>query len=416
MRRVLLIAYHFPPYRGSSGLLRTLKFAQHLGRYGWQPTVITADPRAYERRYEGIPDPPAGVEVHRPFAFDIGRHLTIAGHYPRFLALPDRWAPWWFAGVKRTVALARRLKPDIIWSTYPIATAHAIGMSAHRRTGIPWVADCRDSMTEADYPREALKRRVFRWIERRMVTEASRVVFTAPGTAKMYAERYPEVPASRWALLPNGYDEEDFAPLGEARPASNGGPLKLLHSGVLYPIERDPRALFTALRSLLDKKAIDGSRLQVVLRASNHDRELTELIEQYQVGELVRLERGVPYAEALAEMMSTDALLLLQGASCNHQIPAKLYEYMRTGQPILALTDRTGDTGRQILDSHAGIVCPLDDAEAIERELPRFLDAVRTRSAPATDRTEARVFDRANQAGELAKLFEEVLAQKGGAK
>ena len=415
-KRVLLIAFHFPPYRGSSGLLRTLKFAQHLGRYGWEPTVITADPRAYERRYEHIPPPPAGVQVHRVFALDIARQLSVAGRYPRFLALPDRWSPWWFGGVRRAVSLVKELQPQIVWSTYPIATAHAIGLSTHRRTAIPWVADCRDSMTEDDYPREALTRRVFRRLERHMVNEAARVVFTAPGTAKMYAERYRDVPANRWCLLPNGYDEEDFVGLASAAPRQPHQPVKLLHSGVLYPIERDPSELFRALRSLLDRGALDASQLRVVLRASSHDRELTALIEKFGVGSLVHLEPGLPYAEALQEMTTSDALLLLQGASCNHQIPAKLYEYMRARRPMFALTDPVGDTARQIVGAGAGVVCPLDDAAAIERELPLFLDVVRNGAAPVAEGATVRNFERSEQAGQLARLFDAVLAEAGVAR
>ena len=49
MKRVLLIAYHFPPLAGSSGIQRTLRLAQQLPQFGWQPTVLTCQPQAYER-------------------------------------------------------------------------------------------------------------------------------------------------------------------------------------------------------------------------------------------------------------------------------------------------------------------------------------------------------------------------------
>src|SRR4051812_32426823 len=128
MKRILLIAYHFPPLRGSSGIQRTLRFARYLPEFGWQPAVLTATPGAYpEVAPASIAEIPAGVPVHRALALDTARHLALAGRYPGFLARPDRWKSWWLSAVPAGLALVRRFAPDALWSTYPIATAHAIG-------------------------------------------------------------------------------------------------------------------------------------------------------------------------------------------------------------------------------------------------------------------------------------------------
>ena len=71
MKQVLMVAFHFPPLAGSSGIQRTLRFAAHLPSFGWQPTVLTAHPRAYERTSQDLmsevgPD----VAVERAFALD----------------------------------------------------------------------------------------------------------------------------------------------------------------------------------------------------------------------------------------------------------------------------------------------------------------------------------------------------------
>ena len=93
MKRVLMIAYHFPPLAGSSGIQRTLRFMRHLPEFGWEPLVLTAHPRAYERTSsDQLADIPEGIVVARAPAFDAARHFAIAGRYPRFLARPDRWA------------------------------------------------------------------------------------------------------------------------------------------------------------------------------------------------------------------------------------------------------------------------------------------------------------------------------------
>ena len=93
--RVLIVAYHFPPQAGSSGLLRSLKSCRYLPEFGWLPTVLTIDPRAYERTDSSqMAEVPAEVSVIRAFGLDSQRHLSLGGRYLRLSALPDRWATW----------------------------------------------------------------------------------------------------------------------------------------------------------------------------------------------------------------------------------------------------------------------------------------------------------------------------------
>src|SRR5215475_3080949 len=102
MKRLLMIAYHFPPLSGSSGIQRTLSFARHLPRFGWEPLILTAHPRAYARGSDDLLKEVApGMVVQRTFALDSARHLAIGGHYPAFDSRPDRWSTWWFGAVPR---------------------------------------------------------------------------------------------------------------------------------------------------------------------------------------------------------------------------------------------------------------------------------------------------------------------------
>src|SRR6185437_16439740 len=151
--RGLMVAYHFPPLAGSSGIQRTLRFVQQLPEFGWEPVVLTTTIRAYERTSTDLDtEVPGDIVVERAFALDARRQLSIAGRYPAWLARPDRWMTWRFAGVHAGMRLIRRLRPEAIWSTYPIATAHMIGASLARRSGLPWIADFRDPMAQEGYP------------------------------------------------------------------------------------------------------------------------------------------------------------------------------------------------------------------------------------------------------------------------
>ncbi|MFN3564546.1 MAG: glycosyltransferase [Burkholderiaceae bacterium] len=378
MRRVLMIAFHFPPLAGSSGIQRTLRFAQYLPDHGWQPVVLTASPRAYERTSDDLlRELPRDLIVHRAFALNTARHLALRGRYPALLARPDRWFTWALAAIPAGLRLVRRHRPEAIWSTYPIATAHVVGRWLARLTGLPWIADFRDPMAQDGYPPDPATWRAFERIERNAVEHAAASVFVTRGAAALYRRRYPAA-ADRIAVIENGFDESSFADLVPGEGPLVPGRCTLVHSGIVYPSERDPTQLFAALGAL--KRSGRARELLVRFRASAHDELLHELARRNDVADMIEVAPALPYREALAEMQRADGLLVLQASNCNEQIPAKVYEYLRSGRPILALTDPNGDTADLLRRCGVRYIAPLDDAGAIEATVPQFmadLDAAR---------------------------------------
>ena len=407
VKRVLMVAFHFPPLIGSSGIQRTLRFAQHLPEFGWEPAVLSAHERAYPQTAgESVREIPRNLEVRRAFALDTARHLAVSGVFPRWLALPDRWWSWSLGAVPAGLRLVRTFKPDVLWTTYPIATAHLIGAALHRLTGIPWVADFRDPMAQDDYPADRLTHRAFEWIERRTLNACTKAIFTAPGALRLYAERYPELPASRLGIIENGYDEASFAGLEAQAPQVGERPLTLVHSGTVYSSERDPRPLFAALGELLRAGAISGRSLNIVLRASGNDHYLSELVRAEGIQEIVSLQPAIAYRAALKEMQQSDGLLVLQAANCNYQVPAKLYEYLRARRPILALTDPLGDTAAVLRAAGVDSIAPLDSKEAIRRTFVAFLEQLRARRAPLPSEAAVAACSRRARTAQLAAILD----------
>ena len=386
MKRILMIAYHFPPLAGSSGIQRTLRFVQHLPSLGWQPLVLTAHPRAYEKTSSDLlADVPVNTVVRRAFALDTARHLQLKGRYLGWMARPDRWMSWKFDGVRQGLRMIEQFRPDVIWSTYPIATAHVIAAQLHQKTKIPWVADFRDPMAQDDYPADPLVRQSYLQIEERAAQLASYCVFTTPGAARDYQQRYP-LAAQRMVVIENGYDEESFASASAASPAiqsqpPGSRPLVLLHSGIVYPSERDPTQLFMALGQLKSRQLLGPHELRIRFRASFQDDLLRTLSAQHGAQDFLELCPAIPYREALAEMMQVDALLVMQASNCNAQIPAKIYEYLRAGKPILGLTDPQGDTAGVLRGAGLNDIARLDSADGIARALTVFMAAVHKGSA-----------------------------------
>jgi glycosyltransferase involved in cell wall biosynthesis len=324
------------------------------------------------------------------------------------MALPDRWVSWWLGAVPTGIRLVRKYRPELIWSTYPIAAAHLIGLTLHRLTGIPWIADFRDSMTEQEYPSDPTTRSVYRWIEQRTVRYCSKAVFTTPGALRMYAQRYPEIPRSRWAIIANGYDEEDFIAVEQiiGQPCLPDRPTVLVHSGILYPSERDPSAFFAALKDLRQNGKISAAKVQVILRGSGSEDYYRRQLSEYGIEDIVILKEPIPYHAALEEMIRADGLLIFQAANCNHQIPAKIYEYLRTRRPIFAMTDAQGDTAAVLQDAGIATMTPLDSKERIADDLIDFLAKVRAGIAPVAKDRDVERYSRRSQTGEFARLLQ----------
>ncbi|MGE5387100.1 MAG: glycosyltransferase [Betaproteobacteria bacterium] len=410
MKRVLMVAFHFPPLTGGSGIQRTLRFVQHMPLLGWQPIVLSAAPRAYEATGEELmAEIPPQTVVSRPFALDTAKHLSLHGKYLGCMARPDRWISWKFAAVPEGLRLIDQFRPDMIWSTYPIATAHLIAATLQKRSGLPWVADFRDPMAQADYPAEQATWRSFKAVEEKVFGQARACVFTTPGAAAEYRQRYSKT-AAAIEVIENGYDEESFAPVVSDQTPLVPGAITLLHSGVVYPSERDPTALFAALAKLRDQGVLVPGQFRLRFRASGHDRVLQAMLERHGVADLVELCPPLPYRPALAEMLRADALVLLQASNCNAQIPAKLYEYLRAGRPILGLTDPVGDTADALRQAGIAMLAPLDDAVAIATALRQFVHSLREGGAGLPDPHYVARCSRRQRSASLAALFERLLS------
>ena len=409
-----MIAFHYPPAAGSSGIQRTLSFSRYLPSLGWNPIIISANERAYPQTSRNqLDEIPMSVPVIRASAWDAARHFSIRNRYIGALALPDRWSTWWLAAVPVAIRAVRRYKPDAIWSTFPIATAHLIALSVHRLTRLPWIADFRDSMTEHGYPKEKFKRRIYQWIERRVVSNAKYVVFTAPSALKIYKARYPALDHSKWQCIVNGYDEVAFekATRDSELTSRKKEPIVLLHSGLLYPSERDPTAFFEALKELRDQNPEIAEHLEIRLRASGFDSTYKPILDSLQIADIVRLEKPIDYSAALREMMEADGLLLFQASNCNHQIPAKVYEYFRAKRPILALTDPAGDTAGLLARCGLRTIARLDSASDIRIALMKFLTSLAENSYHLVSEDIVRMYSRKSQTNALAKLFSNTTRQ-----
>ena len=144
MKKALMIALEFAPCR-SAGVQRTLRFSEYMLAHNWQPLIITASENIYNRRDDTLKVlPEVARYVVKARCHDAAKKYSFKGRYFQWMTQPDRYWPWYFDAVKQASKVIEQENPDVIWSTYPILTAHWIARKLQKKYNIPWIADFRD--------------------------------------------------------------------------------------------------------------------------------------------------------------------------------------------------------------------------------------------------------------------------------
>lgn len=412
-KSILYIAFHYPPIVGSTGVHRSLAFTRYLSKHKWQVSVLTASVKAYNKwsadQYAFIPKE---VSVIRAYARDVAKSYAIGGKYFSFMAQPDSWQSWIPAGIVRGYFSMKKHNTSTIISTYPIASAHIIAYVLKKLTNAVWIADFRDPMAQENYPSSPTKKKIFLWLESKIIKHCRYALVTTAGAKTYYLSKYPQTREDFWQVIPNGYDEQIFADVeNDKAPISveeseKKNRLTLLHSGVVYPSERDPSQLFLAIADLKQSGEISSSSFSLRLRATGHDHLYQPRLAELGIDDIVDLAPPIPYKQALEEMLNADALLLLQASNCNYQIPAKAYEYIRSARPVLALTDPKGDTAKLLLEAKTGLIAPLDDKMLIREAIIQLVDQIQNSSIEPSSPEIISQYSRDYQAIRLESLLE----------
>lgn len=379
-RRMLAVAFHYPPDHTSTGVLRTLKFTQYLVGHGWRSDVVSVPESLYVSTDPAFNQQvPQGTRVFRTWAADVKALLGVRGIYPDFAAIPDRYWPWIFSAARRAGRLLREEKVDVVYTTYPVATAHLVGLWLKSRfRGIPWVADFRDPWVEDSMP--PFRRWLEGHLERMVVERADRVICNTPAMRRSFLARYPGVAPEKFVTITNGYDEADFAGL-RPEPVAK---FEILYPGMIATGNRNPRPLLAGIRMAIDRGWLNPDDLQITFLGcgpNGRDPEFQGNLDRFRLREASSLvEDRVPHRQALRRMAGADVLVVLseplgEGPAIeaerrwSHlQVPAKVYEYLRLGRPMLALVSG-GAVAELLGQTRGGVVVAPGDVEGIARSL-----------------------------------------------
>jgi glycosyltransferase involved in cell wall biosynthesis len=414
--RVLIVAFYFPP-AGGGGVQRVLKLCRDLADLDFQVDVLAPDdPRFSARDPELVSAIPAGTTVHRaPYrgssgetptarlarthgAARVALHARLAG---RRLLLPDPEVAWLPDAVRVGARVIREREIDVVLTTSPPSSAHLIGAALQRRTGVRFVADLRDSWLanpHRRYERRAVraKRAVEERIARRVLGRADAITAVTPFIAREGAQlARPGTPVT---VVPNGCDFDDFDGLAYTRAER----LVILHAGSFFG-QRSPRPFLEAVAALDDPRVV--ARFLGDLRPADRDWALA-----LGLGDRLQIDGFRPHRETLAAMKAADVLLLLvprAGGRGLSVLSGKVYEYLASERPVLALVPPEGAAADLLRETGAAWIADPDDPDAILAALRSARDAWvgDTLSERTLDATWRQRLDRRTRAVEMAKVL-----------
>lgn len=437
--RLLLVAYAFPP-AGGIVVMRALSLAKYLPASGFEVHVLSA-------RNPVVPvlDPgllkhlPPSVRLHRaftpelPFRFRKRLWELVAGRKPSFEEQAEApSAPGWKS---RLAEAARRVfcpDPQVVWTPFAIRAArriirrHAIDAvlvtappfsvfligNALKRSfpHIRLISDSRDEwlrfyLTDFDFLRSEAIRRRAEQIEKGTVALSDLVVAVTESSLREIRSRYPSEPAAKFALVHNGYDPDALRPLfSRPQPLSAARPREkvvITHVGTAYRTA-SPAYYFRALDGL-PPEIRDRIETRFIGRISETEERLLA-----SRGPSVRLLGFLPQEEALRHIADTDYLLLTM--TNEFSLPGKLFEYLASGRPVIALSPAHGEVARLIAETNAGWCVPHDDPEAVRQVLAQAVQHATEGVIPfQTRRDVVARYERPRLVAEYARLIRERL-------
>ena len=371
MKRVLLFAYFFPPY-GSGGVYRSLKFTKYLPTFGWEPIVIAPRPKQYYWAfdYSLLKEIPEHIQVLRtrslePFhlfalldRLGLGKLKNIMNDY---IFIPDNKIGWIPFALLTAIKLLKSDDIKVIYTSSPPHSIHLLGCLLKNLTGKPWVADFRDQWTynplyvpsckAADIINGLLERSVYRVCDKIIhVTETDR--FRA-------SEKFG-VSVNKIITISNGYDEEDF--YGKSCCEHKDGFI-IAYFGHLYGGREKTLDNFLKGLELAQVKNRHFAQETRVLFCGASDIS-NEWLKQSAVKNIINVSRFVSHSDAINRMLMSDLLLLIYAPNDKNVISSKLYEYLASEKPILALVP-DGETKTILKKSSLGFFCDPSDPENI---------------------------------------------------
>jgi hypothetical protein len=393
MRKFLLLTYHFPPSQAVA-VHRMLGLARYMPEHGWQP-IILAPPNV-----PGEPEDPELLKLI-PATTPVYRVPYPQGLWGKVARKIFPYGCWLPRALRKCRALVRELRPDAVLTSSPPACVSYLGERLKKQFALPWIADYRDP-SYASNPYRKVPISKYGWearLELRVMRQADQVILNTPLMLEGMQAAYPQQ-AHKMTMITNGFDRT-IMPLTPP-PSIANRELTVIHAGELYQ-GRDPRPIFDALKQLRLERPDQRWRFRLLGQVFCGG-DLTHELRQRGLEDMVSVEGQVDFAQALQSIRDAHILLLVHTPGLKLGIPAKLYEYIAAGRPILAIAEPDGDIAWLLKSAGAThrIASIKNGVEAIKRALTELRGEVEADSGRVIPAHEADQFSRQHMAEQMA--------------
>jgi galactitol-specific phosphotransferase system IIB component len=391
-KKLLIITYYFPP-AGGPGVQRWLKFVKYLPEFGVQPIVYVPENPTYPIVDEGLVNQisekaivlknkiwepyqlasifsknktkkiSSGIFPHKKKQTFLDKtFLWIRGN----LFIPDARVFWVKPSVEYLEKYIKENNIDTIVTSGPPHSLHLIGLELKEKLDIKWFADFRDPWTTIGY-HKALRlsdyaAKKHKNLEHKVLNTADTIIVTSK-TTKTEFQAITNKPIS---VITNGYDIENV------EKQTLDAKFTLAHIGSFLS-DRNPQFLWECLVELLHEIPDFKSHLEIKLIGAV-SQEVLDSIAEFKLNNYLNLLGYVSHHEAIAHQKKSQVLLLIEINSEDTKsiIPGKLFEYMVSNRPIIAIGPNGSDFADIITETNTGVFFDYSEKEKLKSVILDF--------------------------------------------
>lgn len=393
-KKLLIITYYWPP-AGGPGVQRWLKFVKYLPDFDIQPIVYVPENPTYPIVDQGLLSEVSDKaivlknKIFEPYQLagflskketkKISSGIIPAAKKQSFLErtllwvrgnlfIPDARFLWVNPSVKYLKEYIQEHKIDTIITSGPPHSLHLIGLKLKQSLSINWYADFRDPWTTIGY-HKALKLSSYadkkhKQLEKAVLNGADCIIVTSK-TTKAEFKLLTHTPIE---VITNGYDVENVA------KQSLDEKFTMAHIGSFLS-DRNPKVLWEVLQELITENTLFAAHFQLKL-IGKISQEILDSIANYTLMDYCNNLGYVSHIEAIQHQRKSQVLLLIEIDSPETRsiIPGKLFEYMVSERPIVAIGPKDSDFAEIITSTNTGVFFTYNEKERLKEIILSYFE------------------------------------------
>lgn len=399
-KKVLIVTYYWPP-AGGPGVQRWLKFVKYLPQFDVEPIVYIPENPNYPLVDESLKSEiPKGVTVlKRPINEPYGlakmfsrkssktiskgiipeeKQQTFIEKFMLFVRgnffIPDARVGWVKPSVKFLSKYIESETIETLITTGPPHSLHLIGLQLKHTQNIKWLADFRDPWTTIGY-HKSLKltkssAKQHKFLEKQVLNSADQIIVTSHVTKL----EFEELTIKPIEVITNGYDDEAVVDFKMDEKFT------LAHIGSLLS-KRNPENLWEVLAELINENTGFSRDFQLNLVGAVSEN-VKDSLKKFGLSDYVNEIGYVSHKESVVFQKKSQLLLLVEIDSEDTQciIPGKLFEYMVSNRPIIALGPKGSDVEKIIKETNTGHYFYYNDYASLKNTILQYYDAYKNKS------------------------------------